>query len=100
MPDDDNGLLQSVTYGMGANYSWTTVKRLGYFTEKHSGSTYQPHIGLITLHEENADDETLLLGELAACECKGMVHGAYAPSIGRPVKLLLASALKNGEVEK
>lgn len=66
VPDDDDGLLQGVTYGMGAIYSWTTVKIFIYFTEKESGIIYQPYIGLITLHEENGDDETLLLGELAA----------------------------------
>ncbi|ODM16745.1 hypothetical protein SI65_07710 [Aspergillus cristatus] len=51
----------------GVNYCWTTVKILEYFTQTSGGViTFQPHIGLITLHEDNGDDKKLLLGELAA----------------------------------
>lgn len=45
------------------------MKRFEYSTKTNRGvTTYQPHIGLVTLHEDIGDDEKLFLGELAALE--------------------------------
>jgi len=46
---------------------WSIVEKLHLFTEndKHYRATYQPHTGLITLHDDNDKDGSLLLGELA-----------------------------------
>ncbi|ODM20599.1 hypothetical protein SI65_03652 [Aspergillus cristatus] len=47
---------------------WSTVEKLHFFTEndKRDCAIYQPHIGLITLHDDNDKYGSLLLGELAA----------------------------------
>lgn len=45
---------------------WSTVAIRKYGTEEGNRAVYQPPMSLVTLHDDNAQDGSLLLGELAS----------------------------------